>query len=352
MADRYTYIPLIGIFLMLVFGAVDLFQRQPEWRLGLGICGSAAVAGCALLTINQANYWRNTATLFEHALRVTIDNAVAEYSVGVARVREGKYSDAYSHFAEAVRIKPDYGEAQNNLGLLLVMNGKLDEGIEHYQQALATKTDTSELHFNLACALETKGDLEAAAAEYHNALRTKPSFSAAHLKLAGILAKQGKLTEARYQYEACIQYEPENADGHFGLGILLAQSSKPDEAIKELKRVLQLRSDAQAHYNLALVLSLQGQSDEALQHYRAAVSLQPSWPIALNDLAWVLATSPKPEQRNGVDAVEMAKKACERTQNKVPRFLGTLEACYAEAGLFDEAISTAKETDALATVSR
>src|SRR5436190_1589936 len=80
MADRYTYIPLIGIFLMLVFGAVDLFQRQPEWRLGLGICGSAAVAGCALLTINQANYWRNTATLFEHALGVTTDNAVAKYS--------------------------------------------------------------------------------------------------------------------------------------------------------------------------------------------------------------------------------------------------------------------------------
>jgi Flp pilus assembly protein TadD len=348
MADRYTYIPLIGIFIMLAFGVRDFMDRQPEWRLGLGIAGGMAVTLCALLTMNQVSYWRNTATLFEHALAVTENNSLAEYQVGVARVREGNYPEAYSHFAEALRIKPDNGEAHNNLGLLLVMNGKLDEGIAHYRQALEAKTDTPELHFNLGSALLAKSQLDEAATECRIALKTKPTFSAASLKLAIILGKQGKLTEARQQYEATVKSDPDNADAHFGLGFLLVQTGKPEEAIQEFRQVLRLRPDAQAHYNLALVLSRHGHSGEAFEHYRAALRLQPSWPAALNDLAWVLATDPKPEHRKGAEAIELAQKACELTQYKEPRYLGTLDACYAEAGRFDEAIAAARKTEQLA----
>jgi Flp pilus assembly protein TadD len=118
--------------------------------------------------------------------------------------------------------------------------------------------------------------------------------------------------------------------------------------VREFQQVLTLRPDGPAHYNLALALSLQGHSAEALKHYRAAVSLAPSWPTALNDLAWVLATDPAPEHRNGAEAVELAMKACELTQKREPRYLGTLDACYAEAGRFDEAIATAKQTETLA----
>jgi Flp pilus assembly protein TadD len=349
MADRYTYIPLIGIFIIVAFGIKDLMERQPEWRLALGVVGGMVVSICALLTVNQAIYWRKTETLFEHALAVTSNNSLAEYSVGVAQVREGRYAEAYSHFAEAVRIKPDYGEAHNNLGLLLVMNGKLDEGIAHYRQALDAKSDTPELHFNLATALLAKGELNEAANECRNALKAKPAFSAAGLQLAGILGKQGKLTEARTQYEATLKSDGENADAHFGLGLLMMQTGKLEEAVNEFRQLLRLRSDAQAHYNLALILSLQGNSGEALEHYRAAVRLQPSWPAALNDLAWVLATDPKPEHRNGAEAIELARKACELSEHKEPRYLGTLDACYAEAGRFDEAIATAKETETLAS---
>src|SRR5262249_49625793 len=117
MADRYTYIPLIGIFIVLAFGLKDLIENQPEWRLAFGSAAGIALTLCALIAVNQAGYWRNTAALFEHALAVTTDNALAEYSLGVVRVREQNYADAYSHFAEALRIKPDYGEAHNNLGL-------------------------------------------------------------------------------------------------------------------------------------------------------------------------------------------------------------------------------------------
>ena len=349
MADRYTYIPLIGLFIGLAFGMRELMQRQPEWRVALGIAAGTAVALCALLTVAQVGYWRNTSTLFEHALAVTTDNALAEYSVGVAKVREDDYAEAYAHFAEALRIKPDYGEAHNNLGLLLVMNGKLDDGIAHYRQALAAKIDTPEVHFNLASALLEKGQLDEAERECRTALQNKASFSGARLKLALILAKEGKQHEARTEYEATLRSEPGNADAHFGLAVLLVQTGKSVEAIKEFQKVLRLRPDAQAHYNLALVFSLQGRSDEALEHYRAAVKLQPSWPAALNDLAWVLATDPNPEHRNGAEAVELAKQACALTQRKEARFLGTLDACYAEAGRFEEAIATAKEAEALAS---
>ena len=348
MADRYTYIPLIGLFIVVAFGLKDLIENQPEWRLGFGIAAGMALTLCALLAANQASYWRNTTTLFEHALAVTTDNALAEYSLGVVRVREQNYADAYSHFAEALRIKPDYGEAHNNLGLLLVMNGKLDEGIAHYRQALDARTDTSELHFNLASALFAKGELDAAAAECRTALKSKPGFAAAGLKLAIILGTQDKTAEARQQYEAVLKLDPSNADAHFGLGLTLMQIGKPEGAIQELEEVLRLRPDAQAHYNLALVLSVQGHPAEALQHYRAAVSLAPTWTTALNDLAWVLATDPAPERRNGAEAIELARKACELAQNKEPRYLGTLDACYAEAGRFDEAIATAKQAETLA----
>jgi len=348
MADRYTYIPLIGIFILLAFGLKDLMASQPEWRLALGMAAGIALTLCALLTANQTSYWRNTATLFEHALAVTSDNALAEYSVGVARVREDNYADAYSHFTEALRIQPDYGEAHNNLGLLLVMNGKLDEGIAHYHQALAAKLDTPELHFNLASALFAKGKLDQAAAECRTALTRKPAFPAAALKLALILTKQGKWAEAREQYARTLRLDPQNADAHLGLGLTLMQIGELQEAAKEFQDVLRLRSDAQAHYNLALVLALQGRSGEALDQYRAAATLAPSWPTALNDLAWVLATDPAPEHRNGIEAIELAKKACELTQNQEPRYLGTLDACYAEAGRFGEAVATSKQAEALA----
>jgi tetratricopeptide (TPR) repeat protein len=348
MADRYTYIPLIGLFILLAFGLKDLMASEPEWRLALGMAAGITLTLCALLTANQTSYWRNTATLFEHALAVTSDNALAEYSVGVARVREENYPDAFSHFTEALRIKPDYGEAHNNLGLLLVMNGKLDEGIAHYHQALATKLDTPELHFNLATALFAKGELEHAAAECRTALTRKPAFPAAALKLALILTKQGKCAQAREQYARTLRLDPQNADAHLGLGLTLMQIGDLQEAAKEFQDVQRLRSDAQAHYNLALVLALQGRSGEALEQYRAAATLAPSWPTALNDLAWVLATDPAPEHRNGIEAIELAKKACELTKYKEPRYLGTLDACYAEAGRFGEALAIAKQAEALA----
>jgi len=303
---------------------------------------------CALLAGTQASYWRNTSSLFEHALAVTSDNALAEYSVGVARVREGNYADAYSHFAEALRIKPDYGEAHNNLGLLLVMNGKLDEGIENYHRALEARVDTPELHFNLASALLAKGELAEAAGEFRAALNGRPGFSAARLKLAMILTKEGKLAEAREQYEMTLRLDPQNPDAQFGLAWTLMQSGKFEESARQFAEVLRLRPDAQAHYNLALLLSLQGRSGEALEHYRAAVSLAPSWATALNDLAWVLATDPTPERRNGTEALELAKKACDLTENKEPQFLGTLDACYAETGRFQEAIATARQAQTLA----
>jgi tetratricopeptide (TPR) repeat protein len=348
MADRYTYIPLIGILITLAFGLNDLVRSQPEWRQGLSAIAAMAVALCAVLSAIQARYWSDTATLFEHTLAVTQNNAIAEYQVGVARARVGNYQAAYPHFVEALRIQPDYGAAYNNLGLLLVMDGKVDEGIAHYRQALQAGADTPEVHLNLGLALMARGALDEAAAECTAALKAKPSFSAARVKLATILEGQGQHDKARQEYEAVLALDSGNADAHLGLAMELARESKPAEALKHFQVALRIRPNAQTQYTVALFLSLQGRAGEALAYYREAVRLQPSWPAALNDLAWILATDPIPEHRNGEESVKLAEKACSLTQRKDPRCLGTLDACYAEAGQFDQAIATAREAQALA----
>jgi Flp pilus assembly protein TadD len=112
--------------------------------------------------------------------------------------------------------------------------------------------------------------------------------------------------------------------------------------------VVRLRPDGPAHYNLAIALSLQGDRETALKHFREAVRLQPDWPVALNDLAWALATDARAELRDGAEAVRLAEHACDLTQRKEARFLGTLDACYAEVGRFTEAIATAERARELA----
>ena len=130
--------------------------------------------------------------------------------------------------------------------------------------------------------------------------------------------------------------------------MLLAQQGKVGEALGRFETVLRLRPDAQAHYNLALACAVQGRLKEAAAHYEQAIQLRADWALALNDLAWILATAPLDSLRNGTRAVQLAQRACELEGEKEPRFWGTLDAAYAEAGRFAEAIATAEKTRQLA----
>ena len=310
MADRYTYLPLIGIFIMLSWWAGELASSRPAWQPALATVGAVVLLVFAGMTSNQLSYWQNTGTLFDHALSVTSTNAVAHYEVALSMIRKGDYEDALNHLTESVQINPEYGDAHNNLGLLLVSKGKVDEGLEEYRRAQRSNLNKGELYFNIGKAFEVKNNLEAAVEAFQRALQLKPALWPAARELAILFSRQGKI----------------------------------NDAIDQLKEVARLHPDVESEYALGLTLAMAGQSSQAVLHFRKALEFQPDSVEPLNDLAWTLATDPSSEVRNPQEAVQLAEKACSLTQRREARFLGTLDAAYAAAGKYDDAVKTAKET--------
>ena len=251
MADRYTYIPMIGPAIALVWWVSDL---SAEW-LASGIVSrrlqkigaAAAIVVLACLTRHQLGYWQNTVTLFEHAIAVTADNPSAQFAVGVGLEEEGQASKALVRYRVAVAIDPHYGKAYYNMGQ--------------------------------------------------------------------ILRKAGNWPKAADAYTAAARCNP---------------------------------NDVPTQLNFASVLPHLGRTSEAIAHYERALELDPNSTEALNNLAWLLATSPDAPLRDGTRAVQLGERACELTDFKVPVFLGTLAAAYAEAGRFTEAVTTAQNASSLA----
>ena len=389
-ADRYTYLPLIGIFLALVWGAGDLAQekwvgghRTKVARAVLG--GVAVVLGLGLLagTWLQLRYWKNTRSLFARAAEVTRHNARAITVLGSLLAKEGKLSEAMGLYAEALRYKPDNPEAHFFLGNALEQQGKLDEAVAEYSQALWFKPLQEKTRLALGVALAKQKRFEEAAGHYRAALAINPESAIAHNNLARLLHTQGRLDEAIEQYSAALKLEPRLAQAHNNLGVVLIQKGRLTDGAAHLQEAARLNpADGESQYNLALALNQQEKWDQAaaifsrlapgrpndanlyyqfglalahLQRRREAMSryahgllIQPDFPDALDRLAWILSTAPKAEFRNGEEAVQMAERACELTGHKQPRLVATLAAAYAEAGRFPEAVSTAEQARNLA----
>lgn len=211
LADRYTYIPLIGLFIIVAWGAVELAQRYRKMRLFLVLAGGLSVAVCAALTAVETSYWRDTTSLFARALAVTTHNDVAEYTYGRALMVNGDNVGALPHFQEAIRINPDYGEALSNLGLIFVMRGQTDEGIALYRRGIKVLPKNFIIHYNLAHALATQDKLEEAIPEFKAALEMNPSYADGRHELAVCLQKSGKNADALEQYTILLQQDPDNA---------------------------------------------------------------------------------------------------------------------------------------------
>lgn len=149
MADRFTYIPLIGLFIMVAWGVPELVKGWRLRRLALGVSASVLLLGLMVCTRLQTRYWKDPIALFTHAVNVTADNYVAHYSLGLALGREGKLEESMKHSYEALRIKPDYAEAHNNLGTALAKQGRLKEAVAHFSEALRINPDYHKARENL-----------------------------------------------------------------------------------------------------------------------------------------------------------------------------------------------------------
>jgi len=217
MADRYTYVPLIGPFAMLAFALPDRFRRA------VSATAVAAVVALGLLAFRQAGCWRDSVALFTHAIAVTKDNAVAESNLARALFDRGEIEPAVLHCAEAVRIAPEMGDAQANLVRGLLALGRTEEAVSRTREALKLRPNDSRTHVNAGLIARMAGRNDAAAASFREALRLDPTDQEAHLNLGAILAERGRRDEAIAAFETAVRLRPGDARARQALARLLEQ---------------------------------------------------------------------------------------------------------------------------------
>ncbi len=240
MADRYTYVPLVGIFIILAWGGHELsahWRNRERARVALAAGALCALTACTWL---QTARWRDTVTLFKHTLEVTQRNPMAHGILGTALGRRGEVDESIVHYRAALRLRPGLAEAHNNLGIALFRKGELDEAVEHYREALSLKPDHPTAHTNLGAALYTQGRLEEAVAHYREALRMKPDSPETHNNLATALDAQGRVAEAIQHYEEALRLRPSDAKAHKNLGVTLYQQGRFDEAAAHFEAALRI----------------------------------------------------------------------------------------------------------------
>jgi tetratricopeptide (TPR) repeat protein len=307
MADRYTYIPSIGLLIAVVWAARD-------WGVRLGartpaILGALAAAVCLVLTARQAAFWKNDQTLFLHAIQNTTGNFVAYAGLGEYEGLHGDTNTAINHLETSVRINPNYPNARNNLGRILLMEGRDDEALAQLQKAVSLDPELADARYNLGYALLAKG----------------------------------RVGEALDQFQAQVNLQPADFKAQNNMGAVLLQNGLAGDAIAFLQKAVEIKpADAGPHYLLGNALYRTGRVAEAIRQYEEAIQLSPDNIQARNDLAWILACHPDPFFRNGPRAVALAWRADQLSGGQNPVVIGTLAASYAEAGKFSEAVAAGK----------
>ncbi len=291
MADRYTYVPLIGLFIIIAWGVPELLTR---WRYSKRVFVPVSVALLSILMVTtwiQVRYWTNSITLFEHVLDVTTNNSVAHNNLGNALAKEGRAVEAISHYFAALRIDPDYALAINNLGLVFAEEGRTDEAIRYYSKALQINPDFKEAHNNLGLVMAKHGRTVEAIDHYSKALQIDPYYQEAQINMGVALASQGNFDKATALYYQVLRLNSGYDDiAHYHIGNVLAAQSKFDKAIGHYSEALRINPDfKESHNNLGVALIRKGKTEEAIFHFREALRIKPDDNGAHNNLKKALS---------------------------------------------------------------
>jgi tetratricopeptide (TPR) repeat protein len=315
MADRYTYVPLIGVFVMIAWGAAELFTqwKLPGWSLA--VVASVVLALCLARTRLELPFWRDGMTIFTRALAINPKNEIAHHLLGSELFRQRDYDAAIGHFRESIRLNPRLVDPYHRLGAALANQGRYEEAIAQYQEALRRQPDDAGFLASLGKALANVKRYDEAAAHYQQALKLKPDLPDVHYHLAVVLASQAKYAESVPHFAEAARQKPE---------------------------------DAQVRFLFATACAHAGQTGEALRQYREALRLKPDSTETLNACARLLATHAQPQFRSGSEAVRLAEQAFALTQHRSVGVLDTLAASYAEAGRFTDAAAAQEKVVATA----
>ena len=349
-ADRYTYLPHIGLYLLAAWTIADWSASWPKMRPVVRIAAAVAIILFSFLAWSQTSYWRDSESLWSHALAVTSRNDVAHSGLGVVLLRRGEVDAAIAHDREALAIRPGKADAHTNLANALLKKGLITEAIAQYQEALKILPNESILHGNLGNAFLQAGQPAEAIEQYREYLKIEPGHPGIHYSLAVALEREGKTDEAISEFREALKLKPDYDEAYNELGIALLKNGAVDDAIATWKKALNFEPDnAEIHNNLAVALIQKGNTREAISHWQKTLQLQPDKTATLLTLAWVLATSPDASLRDGTTAITLARHAHGLLGNTNLMVFRVLAAAYAEAGRFTEAIAAVQEGAQLAS---
>jgi Flp pilus assembly protein TadD len=271
MADRYTYLPLIGIFIAVSWGFADLL---PDGRCRRAIAGAvlaSVMTALVFVTQIQVEYWKSSLTLFGHAILVTENNYQAHNHLARALAAEKRFAEAEDHYREAIRIRPTYMQPYLNLGLARMEQGMFPEALACFSEALKIKPGDGEAHLARGNLYLKKELWDAAVVEYRLALKEKPYDSMLRNNLGLALTRTGDVRQAMREFHEAIRLIPEHAGAHNNLAMLLMGKGQVDEAIGHFQEAIRHQPEyASAHYRLAMALKQKGAEEGAAYHLHEA----------------------------------------------------------------------------------
>ena len=281
MADRYTYIPLIGLFIIVAWGGYDLLVRNTTKRAAITMIIALMVVGLATATWFQVQYWAGGKTLWKRALAVTSSNARAHVAYGSILAKEGRHKDAAAQFSAAIRIQPNFAEAHNKLGVEFAETGRHDEAVFHYTEALRYRTDLGMANTNLGNALLAQGRPEEALAYYEKTLQQDQDDPPALNGMGSAVDDLGRVDEAIALYRKALIINPRLSAAYNNLAAAFAKKGLYKEAVIELDAALEIEpGNATYHYNYAVLILQQGDMETARQHFSEALSINPAYESA------------------------------------------------------------------------
>jgi protein O-mannosyl-transferase len=297
MADRYMYLPLVGLSAAIVWLASDAVETVKGARIAVAVTAFAVLIALGAAAHKQAGYWQSSQTLFKHTLAVTEGNYLMHNNLGAVLEREGRHDEAKAHYLQALKYLPDYADAHKNLAIILEAEGKRDEAMAHYEAAIASRPDYAQAHNNLGTILADLGRHDEAIMHYRQALVSRPDYANAHANLGHELLVLGQTDEAYTHLVRAVALKPQLITAQADLGILLADRGRYEEARQHLEAYLAASpGQPEIESKLGFVLTRLGRVDDAITLCQDAVRRNPGSAEARGNLSAALAAQQRLRQ--------------------------------------------------------
>jgi len=272
MADRYTYVPLIGIFIIIAWGVPELVAQWRYRKIWLTTLATVFITILMGMTWKQVGYWKNSITLFEHTLKITSNNYLPHNNLGVALQDEGRIDEAIDHYLKALQINPYYEKAHYNLGVALQDEGRIDEAIDHYLKALQINPDYEKAYYNLNEVLAFSREIDGNIDKIEKALKYKPNNPLLYCILGKLYRIKGKLDKAIEYYQKALSLQPKLLEAMYHLAKLFIIKMEYEKALSLYQEMIGiLPNHPAAYYNIACIYARQNKPEKSVSWLKKAV---------------------------------------------------------------------------------